>query len=328
MSIRLIYLCVFLLLFTKNIFPHDPALTYSSVTIQSQTIEVKCIFPLDHLLEIATYETGELDTLLFINYFKKNLEISNDNQKCIPKLIEIKELYDINSYTFLFHFDCNKSIDTLLFIDNLFLDICDVHTSIVDFILADQTSQVEFSNGYNSVQIPVNNLLIQWGKKKFNYEMLQQKDTSKLSQRNEKKSVISESKLQLKYDRTVTTILNTPTIQKDSLSELREERKEVTIFERKSKFDRYINFFKLGVSHILTGYDHILFLIGLLLVAESIFDLFKIITSFTIAHSITLILASLQIFVLPSRLTESLIAISISYIAIENIYFQKKNLFQ
>src|SRR5882672_3978903 len=62
-------------------------------------------------------------------------------------------------------------------------------------------------------------------------------------------------------------------------------------------FANIIIFLKLGMNHIFTGYDHILFLFGLLLVTTQIRSLIKIITSFTIAHSITLIIATLGIFV-------------------------------
>jgi len=79
-------------------------------------------------------------------------------------------------------------------------------------------------------------------------------------------------------------------------------------------------FLKLGVKHILTGYDHILFLAGLLVITLTFGHLVRIITAFTIAHSITLIIASLNIFVLSPRLTESLIALSISYVAFENVF--------
>ena len=79
------------------------------------------------------------------------------------------------------------------------------------------------------------------------------------------------------------------------------------------------SFLRLGVTHIFTGYDHLAFLVGLLIVTTSLTSLFKIITSFTIAHSITLALATFDIVVLPSRLTESVIALSIAYVAVENL---------
>jgi len=81
----------------------------------------------------------------------------------------------------------------------------------------------------------------------------------------------------------------------------------------------FTNFLCLGVKHILTGYDHLLFLIGLLLVARGFFPSLGIITSFTIAHSITLAVATLGLVQIPSRIVESLIAASIVFVGIENL---------
>ena len=77
-------------------------------------------------------------------------------------------------------------------------------------------------------------------------------------------------------------------------------------------------FLRLGVAHILTGYDHILFLLALLLVGGRLRHLVKIITAFTIAHSLTLILATLGLVAPPARVVESVIALSIIYVAVEN----------
>jgi hydrogenase/urease accessory protein HupE len=81
----------------------------------------------------------------------------------------------------------------------------------------------------------------------------------------------------------------------------------------------FANFLSLGVKHILTGYDHLLFLFGLLLVARGFFSSLGIITSFTIAHSITLAVATLQLVQIPGRIVEPLIAASIVFVGIENL---------
>jgi hydrogenase/urease accessory protein HupE len=81
----------------------------------------------------------------------------------------------------------------------------------------------------------------------------------------------------------------------------------------------FANFLSLGVKHILTGYDHLLFLFGLLLVARGFFSSLGIITSFTIAHSITLALATLDVVQIPGRIVEPLIAASIVFVGIENL---------
>jgi hydrogenase/urease accessory protein HupE len=79
----------------------------------------------------------------------------------------------------------------------------------------------------------------------------------------------------------------------------------------------------LGIQHIATGYDHLSFLLGLLIATASLRSLVKVITSFTVAHSITLALATFNLVVLPSRFTESMIALSILYVAVENLTRKK-----
>jgi hydrogenase/urease accessory protein HupE len=82
----------------------------------------------------------------------------------------------------------------------------------------------------------------------------------------------------------------------------------------------WVSFFKLGMFHILTGYDHLLFLLVLLLRKQTFKQYAAIVTSFTIAHSITLSLAVLGIVDLPSRFVEAMIAFSICYVAVENLF--------
>jgi hydrogenase/urease accessory protein HupE len=78
-----------------------------------------------------------------------------------------------------------------------------------------------------------------------------------------------------------------------------------------------------GVYHIFSGPDHILFLVGLLLLGGSLLRLLSIVTAFTIAHSITLSLAALDVLNPPARLIEPAIALSIVYIGIDNLMVGK-----
>lgn len=81
----------------------------------------------------------------------------------------------------------------------------------------------------------------------------------------------------------------------------------------------FFSFFRLGMEHILTGYDHLLFLFSLLIARQTIKQYASVITAFTIAHCITLTLTVLDIIDIPSRIVEPAIALSICYFAIENI---------
>jgi hydrogenase/urease accessory protein HupE len=73
----------------------------------------------------------------------------------------------------------------------------------------------------------------------------------------------------------------------------------------------------LGIEHILTGIDHLLFVLALLLLTKGTWRLVKTVTAFTVAHSITLGLATLGIVHVPLRPVEAVIALSIVFVAAE-----------
>jgi len=78
-------------------------------------------------------------------------------------------------------------------------------------------------------------------------------------------------------------------------------------------------FVRLGVEHILTGYDHLLFLLALLAGASNFWRVLGIASMFTLAHSITLSLAVLGLVHAPAAVVEPLIAVSIIWVAVENM---------
>lgn len=84
-----------------------------------------------------------------------------------------------------------------------------------------------------------------------------------------------------------------------------------------------VAFLGLGIEHILTGYDHVLFLLGLVLVSTSLRSLIGTITAFTIAHSITLALATLGIVSPVTWVVEASIALTIAYVGLENLLMRR-----
>lgn len=82
-----------------------------------------------------------------------------------------------------------------------------------------------------------------------------------------------------------------------------------------------VDFCLLGINHIFTGPDHMLFIVGLLIVSSSLHGLIKTLTGFTIAHSITLALSALSIIVIPARICDIFIALSIIYVGAENLLY-------
>ena len=98
--------------------------------------------------------------------------------------------------------------------------------------------------------------------------------------------------------------------------------------EGRTRLEQFFDYAREGVWHIWIGFDHVLFLLSLLLpavlsaprFAPAFWEVFRVVTAFTVAHSITLALASLSVVSLPSRLVESAIAASVVLAALNNLF--------
>ncbi len=134
---------------------------------------------------------------------------------------------------------------------------------------------------------------------------------------------------------------DTFTIQCEPLTELGSDHKTIAKISREGRIEQFafqkgviyegkrsgflayaLQFLRLGIHHIFIGYDHLAFLLGLILMGGRLINILKIVTAFTLAHSITLSLAALDVVTLPSRLVESGIAFSVVYVALENLFFK------
>ena len=87
--------------------------------------------------------------------------------------------------------------------------------------------------------------------------------------------------------------------------------------------DRLHRFVVLGAKHVLTGYDHLLFLFGVLIACRTLRSMLMVVTTFTVAHSLTLALAALGHVSVSERIVEPLIAVSIVFVGIENMRQQE-----
>jgi len=87
-----------------------------------------------------------------------------------------------------------------------------------------------------------------------------------------------------------------------------------------SKLEVAGDYWRMGTIHILEGVDHLLFVLALLLIVSGIMPLLKAVTAFTVAHSITLALATLGVVHVPAAPTEAIIALSILFLATEIIH--------
>jgi hydrogenase/urease accessory protein HupE len=105
---------------------------------------------------------------------------------------------------------------------------------------------------------------------------------------------------------------------------LRSNKPYIHIKKESSTGELFLDYVKLGIHHILSGYDHLLFVFSLLLLAKSRKSLLFAITAFTLAHSITLASAMLGLVNLPVAFIESMIALSIIFLARELVEEKSK----
>jgi hypothetical protein len=95
---------------------------------------------------------------------------------------------------------------------------------------------------------------------------------------------------------------------------------EFVIPPRPTKGEVALSYWQMGTLHILEGWDHLLFLATLLLIVSGIWPLLKTVTAFTLAHSLTLVLATLGVVNIPPVPTEAVIALSILLLAVEALH--------
>ena len=98
---------------------------------------------------------------------------------------------------------------------------------------------------------------------------------------------------------------------------LRSGSDSFTIPEQVTRIELAVSYWRMGTIHILEGFDHLLFLLTLLLIVTGLWPLLKTVTAFTVAHSLTLALATLGIVNIPPAPTEAVISLSIVLLAVE-----------
>jgi hydrogenase/urease accessory protein HupE len=101
---------------------------------------------------------------------------------------------------------------------------------------------------------------------------------------------------------------------------LRPSSPEFSIPLEASKLEIAGDYWSMGTIHILEGIDHLLFVLALLLIVSGIKPLLLAVTAFTVAHSITLVLATLGLVHMPAAPTEAIIALSIVFLATEIVH--------
>jgi hydrogenase/urease accessory protein HupE len=113
-------------------------------------------------------------------------------------------------------------------------------------------------------------------------------------------------------------------LKREIIFDTNSPQQDYVLGSRQSVISVIRQFLIQGVIHIFTGPDHILFIVGLLLLGGTLEQLLKIVTAFTVAHSVTLCLATLNILHPSARLIEPAIALSIVFVGLHSMATRQK----
>lgn len=303
-AFAIIFLALLLFSFLPPAFAHDTTLAYTTLNVSQNppAARVAMTIPEQNLRLLFPNATANDAAKMFPDYMRANLALKSNTGECYAPDIYTQKNATASSVKFYAVYQC-AGMEYLNLTYNMFFEISETHENIFD-IGVDGTNlsgRLILSKQVYGINMAVSRLV----------ESQRARNESSAQNATGGGNASSSAPINATTENATAPAAGTAASDAGQAQFVPGERTAAS-------------FFPLGVEHIFTGYDHILFLIGVLLITTYFLQLAKMVTSFTVAHSITLIVASLGIFVLSPRLTEPLIALTIIYIAAENIYVLKK----
>jgi len=282
---------------------HVSGFTDTSIQIATTGVRVIYTVPADNLLELerragGNGSTAPAPTLAGPEHYaamvRAGWRVTAGGERCLLSNAGTREVAAVASYQFQLTYVCPKGLDAVTVAYDLFVDQWADHENFVRLFIADQRSRMRFTAERRTLEIPVADLLRQWRRPLAagffdadpNHAL--QTDGAGIDAAG--------------AERALPRIVD-PAPDLGSL-----------------RFDRIDpGFVTLGVRHILAGLDHVLFVAGLVLLARKGTHLLALVTAFTVAHAVTMGLATFGFLRLDPRWTEPLIACTILYIGVENL---------
>lgn len=267
---------------------------YTDTSIQITNVGIRIIYtsPSDSLKELVKTDHSSLSVTSspdeYLSKVQDGWDVSSNNgQRCLLVKSKAIALDSLPSFQFQLTYVCPSGLSQVLIKYNLFIQKYPEHENFSRVFMANQRMQKRFTAQNNELVIPVEKLLTQWNIK------LAQGFFDSDPNRGPKNNIEGA----------------TPNIVEPSIS---------LGYLDLSKIDP--GFIHLGLEHIFSGLDHVMFVVGLVLTIGSWRRLFALVTTFTVAHSVTLALSTMQIIHFLPSITEPLIAVTILYIGLEGFW--------
>lgn len=274
---------------------HISGYTDTSIQITAAGVRVIYTLPSDHLKELNEIAGIPSDRVAppedYSSTVRNGWSIISSNEACLLTQSKAVALDNLPSYQFTFTYVCPAGLDSLTIHYGLFFDKWPDHENFVRMLMADQRQRLRFTAEKSDLTVPVNKLLAEWGKPLA-------KGFFSIDPNRGLKEALAGQEADLPK-----VVEVSPSLGSLDLAQIDP------------------GFIKLGLAHIFQGLDHVLFVIGLVLVTRSWQNLLALVTAFTLAHTLTLGLSTLGLVDFQASVTEPLIALTIIYIGAENLYF-------
>jgi hypothetical protein len=270
---------------------HLSGFTDTSIQIAQPGVKIIYTLPADNLLELGLpqqrADTAIKEPRAYLEAVAQGWSVQAKKRSCFQNSAEASALRTIESYQYTLVFECPQGFDEMVIRYALFGEQWRGEQNFTRVFMAGEQLRMRFTFDKQELPLAVPELLKNWGKS-LQPEFLTLDPNRKLR-------------------KDAWTGFASAEPVKDS----------VGWWQSLLRADPA--FIVLGLKHILLGADHILFVIGLLLVPAGLARLAGLVTAFTVAHSITLSLAVLNVVALPPSITEPLIALTVAAIGAENM---------
>ena len=279
-----------LLLHAAAASAHLSGFTDTSIQIAQPGVKIIYTVPADNLLEIVPPEQRDPKASIkepkaYLDAVVQGWSVVALGRSCFVRESEADALTKIGSYQFTLVYECPQGFEEMVLGYTLFGEQWRGEQNYLRIFMAGDQMRLRFAYDRKELRLDVPGLVKQWGRP------------------------LAPAFFSLDPNRKLRT---------DAwLVGQEEAKKSQSVWESLKNADPA--FIQLGTRHILEGADHILFVIGLLLVPASWARLAGLVTSFTAAHSITLSLSAFDVLALPPSVTEPLIALTVVAIGVENI---------
>jgi hypothetical protein len=267
---------------------HISGFTDTSVQIAASGVRIIYTVPSDNLLELDRASASVREPDAYLAAVRNGWAVESGGERCLINQARSRRLEQLPSYQFELSYVCPAGLDSLSLRYDLFFARWPDHENFVRVYMADQRMRMRFHLEQQRLDVPVRQLLGQW------------------SQSLAPGFFDSDPHRVLKIDGKPTAlpkvVVATPSLGSLNLS------------------GTDPGFIKLGLNHIFTGADHVLFVVGLVMLTRRWQRLLVLVTAFTVAHSLTMALSTLGWVRLGPQLTDPLIALTIIYIGLENLW--------